>query len=119
MPRLAPAAFVLLTLWSASAMAGDRGPHPVFAWNGNEFLFEVKPRGSVTYLTGYRAIGDKWQQVGSTTIRKGQRAPKSGFLQDIWFRGKRIGSLAADMSNPYWRRYPADDRNGGGNGIFF
>lgn len=94
------------------AEAGNRGPHPVFAWKGNEFLFEVKPHGKLIYLTGYRAVGSKWQLVGTTTIRKGQRAPEHGFLQDIWFGGRRLGQIEADLSNPWWRYYPGEDRNG-------
>jgi hypothetical protein len=108
-----------LTLVSGAA-AGNMGPHPVFGWNGNEYLFEVKPRGKVTHLTGYRAVGVQWQLVGTTTIRQGQKAPEAGWLQRVWFQGKRLGSVKADLSNPYWRRYPAEDRNGGGGpGIFF
>lgn len=105
-------------LAASAAWAGNRGPHPVFAWNGNEYLFEVKGDEGLTRLTGYRNVGGKWQMVGTTTIHKGQRTAESGWLQQIWFRGKRIGSVEADLSNPFWRRYPAEDRNGGGNGIF-
>jgi hypothetical protein len=104
---------------SAAAWAGNRGPHPVFAWNGNEYLFEVKKDDSLTRLTGYRNVGGKWQRVGATTIHKGQRTAEKGWLQKIWFKGQRIGSVEADLSNPYWRRYPSEDRNGGaGPGVF-
>jgi hypothetical protein len=95
------------------ADAGDRGPHPVIGWGGNRFLFEVEREGDHTRLTGYRAVGTQWQLVGTTTIRKGQKAPERGFLQTIWFKGKRLGAIEADMDNPFWRYYPAEDRNGG------
>jgi len=111
--------FVLLTflLGTATAVAGDRGPHPVVGWNGNEYLFEVQPRGEVIHLTGYRAVGVQWQLVGTTALRPGQKEAEQGFLQRIWFKGKRLGKVEADLSNPFWRRYPAEDRNGG-SGIF-
>ena len=98
----------------AVAQAGDRGPHPVRGWKGNSFLFEVQPQGDVIQLVGYRAIGHKWQMVGTTRISKGQRAPAGGFLQQIWFNGRPLGHVEADMSDPWWRYYPAEDRNGGG-----
>ena len=96
-----------------SAEAGDRGPHPVKGWKGNSFLFEVQPQGDVTILVGYRAIGHKWEMVGSTRIAKGQRAPAGyGFLQQIWFYGRPMGYLEADMSDPWWRYYPSEGRGG-------
>lgn len=114
---LATAVFALVL--AGAAEAGNRGPHPVFGWNGNEYLFEVQRRGAVTHLTGYRAVGVQWQLVGTTTLRPGQTAAESGWLQRVWFQGKRLGGVEADLSNPYWRRYPAEDRNGGGGaGIF-
>jgi len=97
---------------TAAAEAGDRGPHPVRGWKGNSFLFEVQPQGDVIHLVAYRAIGHQWELVGSTRISKGQRVPGSGFLQQIWFNGRPLGHVEADMSNPWWRRYPAEDRNG-------
>lgn len=104
-------------LLTAPVEAGVQRPHPVFAWKGNQYLFEVKPAGGTVYLTGYRALGSKWQLVGTTRIRKGQKAPQHGFLQRVWFQGQRIGTVIADMSNPWWRHYPADDHEGGGGGI--
>ena len=95
------------------AQAGDRGPHPVRGWNGNSFLFEVQPQGDVIHLVAYRAIGHKWQMVGATRIGKGQLAPAGGgFLQQIWFNGRPLAPVEADMSNPWWRYYPAEDRGG-------
>jgi hypothetical protein len=105
-----------LILSAGTADAGNRGPHPVIGWNGNEFLFEVKHQGGTTYLSGYRAVGPQWQYIGTTKLRKGQRVAESGFLQRIWFKGKRLGAVEADLSNPFWRRYPAEDRNGGRGG---
>ena len=96
-----------------AAPAGERGPHPVRGWNGNSFLFEVQPQGDVIHLVAYRAIGHKWQMVGATRIRQGQRAPAGGFLQEIWFKGRPLGHVEADMSDPWYRYYPSEDRNGG------
>jgi hypothetical protein len=107
------AAAVVLAL-HGPALAGTRGPHPVVAWNGNEFLFEIKREGPVTYLSGYRSVGPQWQYVGTTRLKPGQRVAESGFLQRIWFQGRRIGVVEADLSSPFDRRYPAEDRNGGG-----
>jgi hypothetical protein len=107
------ATLALALVLAAVAEAGDRGPHPVRGWKGNKFLFEVQPQGDVTYLVAYRAMGHQWERVGSTRISKGQRAPGGGWLQEIWFKGRPMGHLEADMSNPWWRRYPAEDRNGG------
>jgi len=107
-------ALASFSLPSLDAAAGSRGPHPVIGWGGNRFLFEVEPEGKIIRLTAYRAAGaSMWQLVGSTTIRKGQKAPERGFLQEIWFKGPRLGKLEADMDNPYWRYYPGEDRNGG------
>ncbi|MGE0212375.1 MAG: hypothetical protein AB7S41_11820 [Parvibaculaceae bacterium] len=117
MRKLAILLVAAVSVAASAAWAGNRGPHPVFAWNGNEYLFEVNGGQALTRLTGYRNVGGKWQMVGTTTIQKGQRTAEKGFLQRIWFKGKRIGSVEADLSNPYWRRYPSEDRNGG-NGIF-
>lgn len=108
------AAFAIVA--AGGAEAGNMGPHPVFAWNGNQYLFEVSPKGGSTVLTGYRAVGPQWQMVGTTTIRPGQTAAERGWLQQVWFQGERLGSVKADLSNPFWRRYPAEDRNGGGAG---
>ncbi len=94
------------------ADAGGRGPHPVIGWGGNRFLFEVEPEGDRIRLTAYRDAGDKWERYGTTTINKGQKAPDHGILQKIWFRGQRLGVLDADMNNPFWRKFPGDDRNG-------
>ncbi len=118
MRKILWAAVVTLAL-AGVAEAGNRGPHPVFGWNGNEYLFEVQERSGVIQLTGYRAIGAKWQLVGTTTIRAGQTAPDRGWLQRVWFKGERLGKVEADLSNPFWRYYPADDRNGGGGGGIF
>ena len=110
---LAGGGLAVFIAMAAIAHAGDRGPHPVRGWKGNKFLFEVQPQGEVIYLVGYRAIGHKWQMVGSTRITKDQRTPSRGFLQQIWFNGRPLGYVEADMSNPWWRYYPAEDRNGG------
>lgn len=111
------ASVALATMLFASAVeAGVQRPHPVFAWKGNQYLFDVKPVGNVVYLTGYRALGSKWQFVGTTRIQDGQKVPRQGFLQRIWFQGQPIGTVVADMSNPWWRHYPADDREGGRGG---
>jgi hypothetical protein len=113
-PLLAALGLAVGLVAASLAQAGDRlGPHPVRGWNGNQFLFEVQPHGDVTHLVGYRAIGHKWQLVGTTRIHKGQRAPAGGFLQQIWFHGRPLGHVRADMSNPWWRWYPSEDRNGG------
>jgi hypothetical protein len=109
---LAAMAAASLALPGLDAAAGSRGPHPVIGWGGNRFLFEVEPEGTITRLTAYRAAGAMWQLVGTTTIRKGQKAPERGFLQKIWFKGPRLGVLEADMDNPYWRYYPGEDRGG-------
>ncbi len=78
---------------------------PVYAWNGNEYLFAVQPRGSVTYLTGYRAIGAQWRQVGTTTLRPRQRASEGGgSLQKIWFNGRKIRMMNVDFSSDQFRR---------------
>ena len=97
-------------LFITPAEAGAQQPHPVFAWKGNEYLFEVRAGGDSIQLTGYRAIGSKWQLVGTTRIADGQRAPAHGFLQRIWFEGRKIGTVVADLSDPWWRYYPAEDK---------
>jgi hypothetical protein len=99
-------AIVMSGLFAPGAAADGGGLHPVFAWHGNEFLFEVRRDGALTRLTGYRALGERWERVGSTTIRDGQRGAEQGFLQKIWFNGRRIGALRADMNNPFWRVLP-------------
>ncbi len=98
-----------------NALAGSRGPHPVRGWGGNRFLYEVEPQGNHIRLTAYRAAGSKWELFGTTTIRRGQKAPEDGIVQKIWFRGAPLGRVEADMDNPFWRAYPGDDREGGGN----
>ncbi len=95
------------------AFAGGRGPHPVRGWGGNRFLFEVEREGDHTRLTAYRDQGSKWELFGTTAIRLGQKAPENGTVQKIWFRGARLGSVEADMDNPFWRAYPGDDHEGG------
>ena len=109
---LAVMAVAGLAVPAIPADAGGRGPHPVIGWGGNRFLFEVEPEGNRIRLTAYRDAGDKWQRYGTTTIRKGQKTPEQGLLQKIWFKGQRLGTVDADMDNPFWRKYPSDDRNG-------
>ncbi len=109
---LAAAGAAILIAFTLAANAGNLVSHPVIGWGGNQFLFVVKPEGDHIRLTAYRAAGSMWQRYGTTTIRRGQKAPEHGFVQDIWFKGKRIGSLEADMNNPFWRAYPGDDRDG-------
>ncbi len=111
---LAAMAAASLAFPAIRADAGGMAPHPVIGWGGNRFLFEVQPEGNRIRLTAYRDSGDKWERYGTTTIRKGQKAPEQGFLQKIWFKGQRLGMVEADMNNPFWRKFPGDDRNGGG-----
>ena len=113
--RLAAAAAVTAVLPAIDAWAGSRGPHPVRGWGGNRFLYEVEPQGNHIRLTAYRAAGSKWELFGTTAIRRNQKAPDNGLVQKIWFRGARLGSVEADMDNPFWRAYPGDDHEGGGN----
>jgi hypothetical protein len=96
-------------LFADAVHAGIQQPHPVFAWNGNQYLFEVKRVGGTTYLTGYRALGQKWRLVGTTQIREGQQAADQSFLQRIWFHGQKIGTVVADLNDPWWRYYPGED----------
>jgi hypothetical protein len=99
------------------AEAGNRGPHPVIAWKGNEYLFETKQANGATFLSGYRSVGHQWQYVG--TFKAGEAKASGGFLKRIWLNGKRVRMVEADLSNPYWRRYPAEDHEGhGGQGVF-
>jgi len=112
---LAASAAAAAVLPGLDAMAGSLGPHPVRGWSGNRFLFEVEPEGHHTRLIAYRAIGSKWERFGTTSIRQGQKASEHGIVQKIWFRGARLGSVKADMHNPFWRAYPGDDHEGGGN----
>ena len=109
---LAVMAVAGLVVPAIRADAGSRGPHPVIGWGGNRFLFEVERQGNHIRLTAYRDAGDKWQRYGTTTIGKAQKTPEHGLLQKIWFKGRRLGTLNADMNNPFWRKFPGDDRNG-------
>jgi len=111
--RLAAIAAAAAVVPSIDVLAGNLGPHPVKGWGGNRFLFEVEPEGGHTRLTAYRDVGSKWQRFGTTTIRHGQKAPENGIVQKIWFRGTPLGSVKADMDNPFWRAYPGDDHEGG------
>lgn len=85
-----------LGLLSGVAAAEPRGPYPIHGWNGNEYLFAVDPRGSVTYLTGYRAVGSQWRRVGTTTLQPGQTRADGGFLQRAWFEGRKLGTANID-----------------------
>jgi hypothetical protein len=110
-PLIASLGLAMALLATPIAQASERfGPHPVRGWNGNQFLFEVQPQNDIIYLVGYRAIGRQWEMVGSTTIHRGQRTPERGFLQEIWFHGRHLGYLEADMSDPWWRWYPRQER---------
>jgi hypothetical protein len=103
----------LLGFSATAGWAGTMGPHPIRGWNGNEFLFEAfpQPDGSIYYKC-YRARGDVWERVGGTTIRKGQKTPDGSWVQKIWFQGAKLGSLRANMDDPFWRYYPGRDRGG-------
>ena len=107
---------------ATAAVSGPLGAagirlHPVRGWHGNEYLFEVTGRGNATHMTVYRALGSKWERIGATTIRKGQHAPHGSYLQKIWFRGRKLRSIRADMGNTWWRSWPGEDSNGGGDYI--
>jgi hypothetical protein len=110
-PLLAALTLAVGLMAAPVALAGDRGPHPVRGWNGNQFLFEVQPQGDVIHLVGYRAIGHQWEMVGTTRIHAGQRAPAGGFLQEIWFHGRHLGHVEANMSDPWYRHYPRRERH--------
>jgi len=98
---LLPALFCL-ALMAGPAIAATQ---PVYAWNGNQYVFDVQRQGSVTYLTGYRAVGSGWRRVGTTTLRAGQRAPEGGgFLQQVWFNGRKAGTTDADFNSDLFRR---------------
>jgi len=112
---LAVFAAAVSVLPGLGAMAGDLGPHPVRGWGGNRFLFVLEPQGDRIRLTAYRAAGSKWARFGTTTIRHGQKAPEQGIVQKIWFKGPHLGSVKADMQDPFWRAYPGDDHEGHGN----
>lgn len=110
---LAVLCLAIVLMAASIAQAGSMGPHPIRGWNGNQFLFEVQPQGDSTQLIAYRAIGQKWERVGSTRIHRGQSAPAGGYLQQIWFHGQPLGHLRADMSDQWYRWYPGEDRGGG------
>ena len=116
-PKLIIAGVTAGLLAAASAtgptLAAGMGLHPVRGWHGNEFLFEVTRSGHRTHLTVYRALGTKWERIGATTLAKGQRRPQGGFLQKIWFKGRKLKSIRADMGNSWWRYWPGDDSRGG------
>jgi hypothetical protein len=110
-PLLAALTLAVGLMAASIVQASDRfGPHPVRGWNGNHYLFQVQPQGDGIQLIGYRAIGHQWERIGVTRIHAGQRAPAGGFLQDIWFHGRHLGHVRADLSNPMYRYYPRRER---------
>jgi hypothetical protein len=109
---LAVSAAALSVLPRLDAMAGTMGPHPIRGWGGNRFLFVLEPDGDRIRLTAYRDVGSKWGRFGTTTISHGQKVAEQGIVQKIWFRGVHLGSIKADMNDPFWRAYPGDDRSG-------
>lgn len=86
--------------------------NPVRRWKGNDYLFTVREHGGRVHLTCFRAVGHRWEQIGTTTLRRGQTSSRGGFVQDIWFGGAKRGAIRADLNNPFWRYRPADDRAG-------
>jgi hypothetical protein len=97
---------------AAPAMASDIRSHPVRGWKGNQFLFEVRPEAGGTRLICYRARGAQWERVGTTLLRPGQKKAEQGWIQNIWFNGRKLPPVSADMRNPFWRYYPSQERGG-------
>lgn len=97
---------------AAPARASDIRPHPVRAWKGNQFLFEVFKEANGTRLICYRARGTQWERVGTTLLRPGQKKAEQGWVQNIWFNGQKLPPVSADMRNPFWRYYPSQERGG-------
>jgi hypothetical protein len=97
---------------ASPARASDIRPHPVRAWKGNQFLFEVSQEAGGTRLICYRARGAQWERAGTTLLRPGQKKAEQGWIQNIWFNGRKLPPVSADMRNPFWRYYPSQERGG-------
>ena len=94
-------------------LAAAQRSHPVRSWNGNEYLFEITDRGGNRYMNVYRATSAFWRRVGSTRISEGQTQANGSIWQKIWFNGRVMRNVRADMSSSFDRYWPGDDHEGG------
>ncbi len=99
------AALIYLSV-AGPALAGFAGPHPVLRYGGNEYAFVVTKRNAKTDLVIYRAVGSLWQRIGATSLKAGQRTSNGTPLQNVWFKGRRVRTINADLRNPFYRYYP-------------
>lgn len=102
---LAIAALAALT--ATNALAGYKGPHPVYSYNGNEYAFVINRDNRGKSLVIYRAVGSLWQRLGGTVIESGQRTSNGSVYQNIWFSGRKVRTISGDLRRPYYRHYPS------------